>query len=129
MGTDDVFVGRFGDPPPTVGVSPSNRFKFAGLKRNKRKGTATLFVEVPSAGQLKLAKTKKLKGASKTVAKAGRVGIPIKLRAKAKSRLKLLAALKTPKLGRLKLKVSVTFAPTGGVPLTLPKRLSLLRRG
>ncbi len=111
-------------PAPTA--RPANRFKFAGVKLNKRKGTATLLIEVPGPGALMLAGTKKLAPGSKGLAKAGKFGLTIKLRGKAKKKLASRAALKG--LARAKVKAAVTYTPTGGDPLTQTKKLGLVRR-
>jgi hypothetical protein len=123
---DQVQALRFVPPEAPPAAEPSNRFRFGKLKRNKRKGTAILFVRVPGPGKLVLAKTRKLKGAKKRAKKAGKVRLPIRPRGKAKRRLAARAAGKGP--GRLKVKVRVTFTPDGGTPLTKSKRLSLVKR-
>jgi hypothetical protein len=123
----DLLIARFKlvDDPPVAG-KPSNRFRFGRLKLNKRKGTATLFVRVPGPGRLVLSKTQKLKGAKKRAKKAGNVRLPIRPRGKAKRRLAARAAGKG--VGRLKVKIRVTFTPDGGSPLTKQKRVRLVKR-
>jgi hypothetical protein len=123
---DQVQALRFVPPLAPPAAEPSNRFRFGKLKRNKRKGTAILFVRVPGPGKLVLAKTKKLKGARKRAKKAGKVRLPIRPRGKAKRRLAARAAGKGP--GRLKVRVRVTFTPDGGSPRTKSKRLKLVKR-
>jgi hypothetical protein len=123
---DQVQALRFIRPETPPAAKPSNRFRFGKLKRNKRKGTAILFVRVPGPGKLVLAKTPKLKGAKKRAKKAGKVRLPIRPRGKAKRRLAARAAGKGP--GKLKAKARVTFTPDGGTPLTKSKRLGLVKR-
>jgi subtilisin-like proprotein convertase family protein len=107
------------DNPATLPLKApiSNRFTFGKLKRNAKKGTATLYVNVPGPGQLALS-GKKVKAAKKAAAKAGPVALPIKAKGKA---LGVLADAGSVKFG-----VKVTFTPSGGSPLTLPKRVKLL---
>jgi hypothetical protein len=113
-------------PPPPPAAEPSNRFRFGKLKRNKRRGTAILFVHVPAPGRLVLAKTKKVKGAAKQAQAAGKVRLRIRPRGKAKRRLLKRAGGKG--VGRLKVTVRVTFTPDGGSARTKTKRLSLVKR-
>lgn len=104
----------------------SNVFSFNKLKRNKHKGTATLSVNVPGPGTLSLTgkgvKTQRLGGAtaSKVVAAAGAVKLLVKAKGKAKHKLN--------KTGKARVKASVTFAPTGGVPATQTKSVKLIKK-
>jgi virginiamycin B lyase len=95
-------------------------FSFGKVKRNKRKGTAKLPVNVPGAGGLALAKTKKVKGADKAAAAAGSVKLPIKPKGKAKKKLN--------RKGKAKVKAEVTYSPQGGTPSTKSKRVKLKKR-
>jgi hypothetical protein len=122
---DQIQAVRF-IPPPAAAAPPSNRFRFGKLKRNRKKGTAKLTVIVPGPGRLILAKTKAVKGANRSARAAGRVTIPIVIRGRTKGRLARLAG-KTG-IGRVRVRIRVTFAPTGGTPLTLSKRLTLVKR-
>ena len=65
--TTTAFLARILTEPyaPPPATRPANRFKFAGFKLNKRKGTATLLIEVPGPGALALAGTKKVASGSK----------------------------------------------------------------
>lgn len=122
-------VERFGEsgtalPPCTAAVpitavalaAPSNKFKFGKLKLNRRKGTATLFVQVPGPGKLVL-KGKGIQKVSRGAKKARKVKLPVKLVGKAKRTL-----LET---GKAKVRAKVTFTPTGGTPRTKAKPLTL----
>jgi hypothetical protein len=119
-----------------VGFKPSNAFSFGKVKRNKRKGTATLATNVPGPGTLTL-KGKGVKAqrrgrapraiASKTVSAAGKV--KLKIVPKGKTRRKLNDT------GKAKVKVKVTFTPNGtatgdviGDPNTQSKRIKLIKR-
>jgi virginiamycin B lyase len=95
-------------------------FSFGELKRNRRRGTATLGVDVPDPGQLELAKTKKVKPAEKRANAEGGVKLPVKARAKAKKRL--------ARRGKAKVKAKVSFAPDDGEVATLTKPLKLIKR-
>jgi hypothetical protein len=106
-------------PPPPPPVEPSNQFSFGKLKRDKRKGTAKLTVEVPGPGKLTLAgKNLKAGGAEATAARE--VELPVKAKGKGSKKLR--------ERGKLKLTAQVTFTPTGGTPNTQAKKLKLIRR-
>lgn len=122
-------IERFGEsgtalPPCTAAVpitavalaAPSNKFKFGKLKLNRKKGTATLFVQVPGAGKL-LLEGKGIHKVKRDAKKAGKVKLAVKLVGKAKRTL-----LKT---GKAKVRAKVTFTPTGGTPRTKAKPLTL----
>ena len=106
-------------------VTPANDFSRTGLVRNRRKGTATLTVDVPNPGELTVSgKGVKAAGAaaiSKSVA-AGTAQVVI--RAKGKKRAKLNAT------GKAKVAATVAYTPTGGdsseqsLAVRLVKRIS-----
>lgn len=113
-----------------VALKASNEISLGKLKRNKRRGTATLAVEVPGPGNLTLTGTgvkrqrPLIASASKAVSAAGTV----KLRVKAKGKKKR----KVNDRGRVKVKVKVAFAPNSEVavaPGTASKRVKLVKRG
>ena len=109
-----------GSIPPIDGVI-SNEFSFGKVKKNKRKGTAKLTVKnLPGPGELRLAKTKKVKGKEKTADEAGKEKLPIKPKGKAKKKLN--------RTGKAKVKAKVTYTPDGGEPNTKKKRLKLKKR-
>jgi hypothetical protein len=94
----------------------SNDFSFGGVKKNKNKGTAKLTVSVPDPGTLSLSGT----GLKKTTAEAtqpGDVTLAVKSKGKKKTKLK--------STGKVKVKPTVTFAPTGIDPGTESKKLVL----
>ena len=110
----------------TAVVVPSNAFSFGGAKRNKKKGTATLTVDVPNPGELALS-GKGLRPvdaagavAAKTVTDPGPAKLLIK--PKGKKRKKLNAT------GKVKVKFGVTYTPTGGDPNTQSRKLTLKRK-
>lgn len=98
------------DPPP-----PSNEFSFGKLKRNKRRGTATLVVLAPGPGELAL-NGKGLVN-HRTTAEGGKVKVRIK--AKGRKRRKL------NRTGRVKVAAKVTYTPTFGLPATKTRKARL----
>jgi hypothetical protein len=116
-----------GSPPPddgsllpVDGVLPSNEFGFGKLKKNKRKGTAKLTVEVPGPGDLALAETDRVKGAEKQAEAAGDETLAIKPKRKAKRRLN--------QKGTAKVEVDVTYTPELGASKTESKKVGLKKR-
>jgi type 1 fimbria pilin len=108
---------------------PSNVFSFGHVKRKKNKGTATLAVNLPGPGTLSLTgkgvKTQRAGRtagavASKAVAGAGTVKLLIKPKGKRKHKLN--------RAGKVKVKVNVTYIPTGGDPNTESKRVKLIKK-
>jgi streptogramin lyase len=97
-----------------------DEFSFGKVKRNKKKGTAKLTVNVPRAGGLVLAKTKKVKGAQKRAEAPGSVKLRIKPKGKAKKKL--------GKKGKAKVEAEVTYTPDGGAPSTKAKRVKLKKK-
>jgi hypothetical protein len=111
---------------------PSNSFKVRKAKRNKKRGTAQLPVEVPGPGTLTLAgsglkaKTASGTGARTSVDAAGTVNLTVKPKKKLKGKL----------LRRHKARVTakVTFSPAApsdhpaGVPNTQTVKLKLIQR-
>jgi hypothetical protein len=104
-----------------VFVKPSNAFTLGDLKRNKRKGTATLTVTVPYPGELTgSGQGVKVAGAaviSKTVPAAG----PVNLKVRAKGRKKQ----KLNETGKVKVKPKITYTPRGGDPATQSIKVKL----
>jgi DNA-binding beta-propeller fold protein YncE len=115
-------VQKFGEAAATA--KPSNVFSFGKLKRNKKKGTATLTVNVPNPGELtgsgKGAEVARAAGA--VTSKAVSTGnVQLLIRAKGKKK-------KLNETGKVKLKVAVTYTPTGGDPNTQTRKLKLRKR-
>ena len=105
-------------PPPSP--PPSNEFRFAKLKRDKRKGTAKLTVHVPSAGELELAKTRRVEADEDSAEAAGNEVLSIKVKEKAERKL--------AQQGKLEVRAKVTYLPTGGTPNTESRRIMLVKR-
>ncbi|MGH3452443.1 MAG: hypothetical protein ACRDQW_17435 [Haloechinothrix sp.] len=109
-----------GDESQDADVSscaPTNEFSFGKAKRNKRRGTAKLTVNVPGPGELELAKTRKVKADDEPVEAAGEETLRVKPKGKAKKKLN--------KGGKAKVKAKVTYTPDGGAPNTERKRVKL----
>ncbi len=131
---DDTFITGADGPcgvavGPAAAPPPSNAFTLGKLKRNKKKGTAKLTVEVPGAGTLDLSgsgvkpQRPVVPGPvsnPKPVAGPGAVKLSIKATGKKKKSLK--------KKGKVKLKVKVTFTPTGGSAASQAKSVKLKRK-
>lgn len=111
---------------------PSNAIVVGKAKLNKKNGTAKLPVTVPGAGILTAvdarfasassaaasAKKKRLvKSATVTATAAGTVNVPLK---PTKAARKILA-----EKGKVKVRVSLTFTPTGGLPATTTVKVTL----
>ena len=101
----------------------SNSFTFGETNRNKKKGTATVTVSVPNPGELAVSgKGAKTAGATiaKTVTAAGDVELLIKTSGKSKRKLN--------DTGKVSIKPTFTYSPSGGDPSTQSKRLTLRKR-
>ena len=106
-----------------VFVKPSNAFTLGQLKRNKRRGTATLTVNVPYPGELAISGNGvKPAGATRAVAVSapGNVKLPIKARGKKRRKLN--------ETGKVNVKPTVTYTPTGGDPSEQSPKLRLIKR-
>jgi ASPM-SPD-2-Hydin domain-containing protein len=120
-------TGTAATPPPPP---PSNQFTIGGLTRNKKKGTATLTVQVPGPGVIALGgpgvkpqrPIARLRGgaSAKPVAGAGSVELTIKAVGAKKRKLK--------RTGKVKVKTQITYTPTGGTPATQSKSVKLKRK-
>jgi Ca2+-binding RTX toxin-like protein len=104
-------------------AAPPNDFTFGKVKRNKRKGTAKLTIEIAEGpGELELAKTKKVKADDEAVEDERATEEKLAIKPKGKARKKLR------KKGKAKVKAEVTYTPAGGDPNTKTKRLKLVKR-
>jgi len=109
-----------GSGPPNPPQPPSNRFSIGEPDKNKRKGTATVPVDVPGTGEVELAKTKSVKGATASAGRSGEVSLPVKPIGKARKKLR--------KKGRANVRIKVTFTPDGGEPNTQTDAVGLRKR-
>jgi hypothetical protein len=108
----------------------SNAFSFGKVKRNEKKGTATLAIDVPGPGTLSLigddVKTQRPRAGatpSRAVAAAGTVKLKVKAKASALFKLR--------HTGKVKVKMRITYTPTGtltGEPNTQTKRVKLVKK-
>jgi DNA-binding beta-propeller fold protein YncE len=118
-------VQKFGEPGTRNPPCPSNEFSFGKVKKNKRKGTASLTVVVPGPGQLVLT-GKGLKrsqaGAARERASAAASSVKLLIKAKGKKGRKL------GRTGRVKVRPKVTYTPTNGDPNAKSRRLKLVKR-
>jgi hypothetical protein len=98
---------------------PDNTFSFGGTTRNKRKGTATLAVNVPNSGELALS-GKGIQTAVKSVTAAGKTELLIKAKGKTVRKLR--------ETGKVRVTPRITYIPTGGDPSarSMPLRLKRL---
>jgi sugar lactone lactonase YvrE len=118
-GAPDPPRRRTQPPPPPPVVSVSNQFKLGKLALNKRRGTATLTVSVPGAGEVALGG----RGIRLTVAVAtgaGDVKLPVKLSGSSARRL--------ARTGKARVRVLVLFEPAGGDPRIQGKPAVLEKR-
>jgi predicted outer membrane repeat protein len=102
-------------------LQPSNAFTLGKLKKNKKKGTAKLTVNLPlpDAGSVTLF-GKGLKEKTKPVADTGIVKLKVATKGKARRKLRLN--------GKRKVKIKVTYTPTGNDPVTKKRKATLIDR-
>lgn len=119
FGTDGVRETSQGQTESFTTLEASNAFSFGKLKLNKKKGSAKLKVLLPGPGLVVLS-GRGVKHLSKRVG-AGVTTLTISARGRLKRKL--------DQLGKVKLKLSVKFAPTGGTPATKHRSLVLRAAG
>jgi hypothetical protein len=126
-------IERFGEPgtpPPPCAETPipisapvlkppSNRFRFAGLIKNRRNGFAVLLVRVPGPGRVIL-KGRGVRRLARSAPRAKVVRLPVKPKVRLRHFLK--------RHGKGRIRVEVTFKPIGGEPRTLEKVIVLRRK-
>lgn len=105
-------------PGPTTGGGGS-AFSLGKAKGDTHKGTATLVVNLPGSGKLVLS-GKGVKSVTANPKGSDATTLIVKATGK--------AARKLAKNGKVKVKVSVTFTPTGGNPSTLTKSVKLVKQ-
>jgi DNA-binding beta-propeller fold protein YncE len=126
-------VVRFGEPgtpaPPCKPVEPelivdpfqkppSNKFHFSGLVKNHGNGFAVLYVRVPGPGKVSLT-GRGFRRLSRTARQATTVQLPIKPKVRLRRFLR--------RHGKGRIRVEVTFTPTGGAPNSREKVIVLRR--
>jgi hypothetical protein len=135
----ELELGSFPDPPPDDGESgtftpntgnrlnasavfdPSNSFSFAGTSRNKKKGQATVTVNLPGPGTVSLAgKGLKAQAATLAIAAGGSLALPVIGKGK--------VAKKIRARGKAAVTPSLTFTPVGGSANTQSQPLKLIKK-
>jgi hypothetical protein len=113
-GSDGSDIGAFE-------LQPANDISLGTLKKNKRRGTAKLSVNVPlpDAGTLALF-GKGLKPKSKPVADTGVVKLAVVGKGKVRKALR--------RHGSRKVTIKVTYTPTGNEPVTEKRKAKLIKR-
>jgi hypothetical protein len=107
-------------PKPKPSLSPFfGKIGVERLKLDKKKGTATLLVNVSGPGQLTIS-GKGAKKASRFSHGAGVVKLPIKPVGKAKKSL--------ARAGKVRLRLKLQFVPNGGSAEQLTKKLKLIKK-
>ena len=99
----------------------SNAFTIGTVTRNKKKGTATVALNIPDAGEL-VASGKGAKASAATSKAVGAGQATLVVKAKGKKRRKLNAN------GKVKLNLAITFTPTGGKPNTQSLKVKLKKK-
>jgi hypothetical protein len=115
--------GSDGSDVGAVELQPSNAFGFGKLKKNKKKGTARLVVNLPTpnVGVVTLS-GKGLKPRTKAVAgTTSKVTFVVALKSK-----KLKKALR--KKGKRKVAIKVTYTPSGNAALTKVRKAKLVKK-
>ena len=96
-------------------------FSLGKLKKDKKKGTARLTVEVPAPGDVELAETTKVRGVEVRADVAGEIELAIAPQGRAKKKLR--------QKGKAKVSVELTYTPDGGEPEPQTATLKLVKRG
>jgi hypothetical protein len=108
----------------TAVFEPGNTVTVRKTTLNKKKGTATLTVNVPNPGELtgsgKGVKVAKAALISKTVTAPGAVKLTIRAKGKKKTTLS--------ETGKVKVKPKITYTPTGGDPRTQSIKVKLRKK-
>lgn len=120
-GLDTSFAGEWsglGIDPDSCNVSIPVRF--SGVDKHRKRGTATVLVDAPGPGRLKLAATKSVKGATRNAKPGVAVKLPVRPKRRARRHLR--------RRGTVKVRARITLIPEYGERSTRTRRISLLRR-
>lgn len=111
-------------PPPPIVTPPSNKFTLSRTTISSKKGSATLSVSLPGAGKLDVLGTSKV---GKKTLKVGHVALNAGQAGSFQVTLKPSGAAKQAlqKAGKLQVKLTLTFTPTGGTASTSTKNITL----
>jgi hypothetical protein len=101
------------------GAEAPSRFGFGALRRNPRRGTASLVLRVPGRGKLRMHRTARIRRAVTFPSAAGAWRLPVDLRGQARRRLN--------RTGRARAQARVTYDGFGG-SRTKSVRVLLLKR-
>jgi hypothetical protein len=105
-------------------INPISTFTVNGITRNKGKGTATITVNVPNPGELtgsgRGVKVPNAAVTSRKVRAPGRVRLLIEAMGKKKRKLNLI--------GKVKVRLEITYTPTGGSTNTQSVKVKLIKR-
>jgi hypothetical protein len=112
-------LGKTATHSASLLVKARNFFTIGKLKRNRRKGTATLTVTIPEPGTL-VSSGKGVKKATLRSAKGGALKVPIKAVGKSLRRLK--------EKGKLKLRLKIAYSPVGGDTSTQRHKVTLQKK-
>jgi hypothetical protein len=126
----DVALTGTGSTSTSTPPTPSNAFTIGGVKRNTKKGTATLTVQVPGPGEVALSGNgvrplrpvarRDRDSSPKPVGAPGPVELQVK--ATGGKKRKLLKA------GKVKVRATITYTPTGGSPASQSLSVKLKRK-
>jgi hypothetical protein len=106
-------------------IEPSNSFTIGTIRKNRRRGTARISVTVPGPGSLALSgkgvRAQRASGGAPLAAKAVSGAGTVKLLVRARGPKRLLL----DRSGRVKVKLLITYTPTGGTPASEKRNLKL----
>lgn len=126
-GGSTVF-SRLSNPIYALNISavfePTNSFALGSITRNKKKGTATLTLNLPNPGELtgsgKGVKVANAAVISKTVSAPGKVKLTIRAKGKKMTTLN--------ETGKVEVRPKITYTPTGGDPSTQSLKVKLKKK-
>jgi hypothetical protein len=105
-------------------VTPTNSFTVGALARNRKRGTATLTIDLPNPGNLTITgpgvSAAGGRAETATAVAAGRTKVTIRARGKKRRTLN--------ETGKVKLRATVSYTPSGGEPNTQPLKVKLRKR-
>ena len=113
-------IDKFGDPASRTPPCPSNAFTIGKVKKNKKKGTATVEVLVSGPGSLLAGAGKSMSANAPQPQAAGTVFVTVKAAGKGVKALK--------RKGKLKGTLTLTFTPPNGDPNTQSEALTLVKK-
>jgi hypothetical protein len=124
LGPGSTRLGLSGGPYETLVqavVEPTNTLTYGKLKRNKKKGTARLTVNVPNPGQLSFSgRGIKVRASASAAVSAGPLAVTIKAKGK--------KAKKLARKGKLKVKLVFTYTPDNGSTKKQSKKVTLRKK-